>query len=121
MADTDAAHGTLGKEFYVILTRPVKPAEEVMKVLPKHLERQVELEKAGILFAAGPLFEDGAERAHAGLIIIRAKSFAEAKEIADADPLHAAGLREYTVDRWSLNEGSYSLTVNYSDQTVSIG
>lgn len=111
----------LAKELYVIVTRPVAEPAKVAEVLPKHLERQIELEKAGILFAAGPLFEDGAEAPHAGLIIIRARSFADAKEIADADPLHAAGLREYTVERWSLNEGSYSLTVNYSDQTVSVG
>lgn len=39
----------LQKDLYVIFTRAVAPREEIMKMLPKHLERQVELEKQGIL------------------------------------------------------------------------
>ena len=45
----------LKKDLYVIFTRPVAPREELMKMLPQHLARQVELEKQGILFAAGPM------------------------------------------------------------------
>ena len=30
------------------------------------------------------------------------------------------GLRSYTLRRWTVNEGSYGLRVNYSDQTVTI-
>ena len=45
----------LRKDLYVIFTRPVAPKEKIMELLPKHLERQVELEKQGILFAAGPM------------------------------------------------------------------
>jgi hypothetical protein len=50
------------------------------------------------------------------LIVIGAKDFAEAKAIADSDPYQKTGLRGYTLR--TVNEGSYGLRVNYSDQTV---
>jgi hypothetical protein len=52
-----------------------------------------------------------------GLIISRAKDFAEAKAIANSDSFDNTGLRSYTLWRWTVNEGSDSLRVNYSDQT----
>jgi uncharacterized protein YciI len=109
----------LGKQLYVIHTVPVAPREQIVELLPQHLEHQVRLEKAGIMFGAGPVAnEDGSPAG--GLIVIRAESFAAARAIADSDPFHKAGLRRYTIWRWTVNEGSYSVTVNYSDQTVTI-
>ncbi|HEV8680955.1 MAG TPA: YciI family protein [Stellaceae bacterium] len=110
----------LGTQLYVVHTTPVAPREKIAELLPQHLEHQVRLEKSGVMFAAGPLMnEDGSPGG--GLIVIRAESFADARAIADTDPLHAAELRTYTIRRWTVNEGSYSLTINYSDQSVSIG
>lgn len=111
----------LQKDLYVIFTRPVAPKEEIMKLLPAHLERQVELEKQGILFAAGPMEPQDSEKPRTGMIIIRAASFEEAHEIAMADPFHAAGLREFDLWNWSMNEGSISVTINYSDQSAQVG
>jgi hypothetical protein len=51
---------------------------------------------------------------------LRAHSFEEARAIADADPLHKAGLRSYTLMSWTVNEGSYAVRVNYSDQSITI-
>ena len=110
----------LGKELYVIITTPVAPREQIMEMMPKHLARQVELEKAGIMFGAGPLYDDGSDAPAAGMIIVRAASFEEANKIAAADPFHAAGLRTYTIRRWKLNEGSFTVTLNYSDQTMTV-
>lgn len=122
MADSQApdTSGLLHKELYVIFTRPVAPREKLAEMLPKHLERQVELEKAGILFAAGPMEpqEDGKPRT--GMIIVRAASFDEAHEIAMGDPFHAAGLREFEIWKWSMNEGSFQVTINYSDQSATV-
>ena len=44
-----------GKEFYIVDTRLKDgvAGEEMMKVLPDHLDYQIELEKNGTLFAAG--------------------------------------------------------------------
>ena len=45
----------LGKEMYLVVTRPVR-SPEIAKRLGDHLAHQVDLEKRGILFAAGPLY-----------------------------------------------------------------
>lgn len=108
----------LRKDLYVIFTRPVAPKEKIMELLPKHLERQVELEKQGILFAAGPMEPQEEGKPRTGMIIVRAASFEEAHEIAMGDPFHAEGLREFDIWNWSMNEGSFTVTINYSDQSA---
>lgn len=109
----------LRKEFYVVTTTPAR-SPEIAKLLPEHLEYQVRLEREGKLFGAGPFYEEGDDVPSGGLIILRAKSAAEAREIADADPFHKAGLRTYTLRKWMMNEGAMTLTIRYSDQSVVI-
>jgi uncharacterized protein len=111
--------GFLGKEMYVVMTTPVAPREQIEPLLPAHLANQVRLEKAGIMFAAGPLSREDGTRI-GGMFVIRADSFQAAKAIADTDPLHKAGLRTFTLMRWTVNEGSYTVRVNYSDQSMTI-
>lgn len=113
-------HDMLGKTFFAILTEaaPDTTPEQLRATLPAHLDHQVALEKEGVLFAAGPLdAEDGSRR---GLIVIRANSFEDARRIADTDPFHAQGLRTYTVEQWTVNEGSYTVRLTYSDQRLSL-
>lgn len=113
-------HDMLGKTFFAILTEaaPDTTPEQLRATLPAHLDHQVALEKQGVLFAAGPLdAEDGSRR---GLIVIRADSFEDARRIADTDPFHAQGLRTYTVEQWTVNEGSYTVRLTYSDQRLSL-
>ena len=110
----------LQKDLYVIFTRPVAPREKIIELLPKHLERQVELEKQGILFAAGPMEPQDEDKPRTGMIIIRAESFDHAHEIAMGDPFHAEGLREFDIWNWSMNEGSFTVTINYSDQSAAV-
>ncbi len=70
------------------------------------------------MYGAGPATKPGdAARRHSGLIIIRAKDEAEARRIADADPMHAAGARTYELYAWSLNEGCVNVRLNFSDQS----
>jgi uncharacterized protein len=109
----------LGRQFYVVHTTSNAPREELDRLLPDHLEHQIQLEKSGVMFAAGPMTNPDGTPA-GGLVIIRAKDFAEAKAIADSDPFHKSRLRNYTLRRWTVNEGSYALRVNYSDQSVTI-
>jgi uncharacterized protein len=109
----------LGKNMYVVITTPTAPRENLEPLIPAHLANQVKLEKDGIMFAAGPLTQEDGSR-YGGMFILRANSFEEARAIADADPLHKAGLRKYTLMRWTVNEGSYTVRVNYSDQSVTI-
>ena len=49
------------------------------------------------------------------MIIVRAASLDEARAIADADPMHSSGVRRYRIRPWLLNEGSYTVTVRYSE------
>jgi len=107
----------LRKKLWVIMSRAVKPPEEVAKHTRPHLEHQIKLEKDGIMYGAGPAARPGEERPAFGLIIIRAKDEAEARRIADSDPMHATGVREYELYSWSLNEGRIGVTLNFSDQT----
>ena len=46
--------------------------------------------------------------------------FEEARIIADVEAYFRVRLRTYSLNRWKLNEGSMSFTVNYSDQSVQI-
>ncbi len=107
-------------DLYVVFTRACGPEEEIAKLLPKHLERQVELEKRGVLFAAGPMEAEEAGKPRTGMIVVRAESFERAREIAMGDPLHAAGLREFEIWNWSMNEGSLNVTLNYSDRSAAV-
>jgi uncharacterized protein YciI len=109
----------LGKEMYLVVTRPVR-SPEIEKRLIDHLNHQVELEKRGVLFAAGPLYPRGSDMPEAGMFVLRAKSFEEADSIAKEDPLHKAGLRTYTIQKWRVNEGRITVTVDFSDQTMTI-
>ena len=118
--NTHHTNEMLRKDLYVIFTRSVAPREKIMELLPKHLERQVELEKQGILFAAGPMEPQENDKPRTGMIIIRADSFEDAHAIAMEDPLHAAGLREFDIWNWSMNEGSFTVTISYSNQSAAI-
>lgn len=114
-------NGFLNKELYIYETRLIGTPEQFKKYAGAHLDYQVKLENEGTMFGAGPLFEENdTGMPKAGLIIIRASSFEEAKAIADADPFHSSGIREYTLSKWVLNEGSFSFTVKLSDQSVDV-
>jgi uncharacterized protein YciI len=111
--------GMLGKEFYVVTTRPAR-GPGIRELLPAHLDYQVKLERDGVLFGAGPLYEEGEDIPFAGMIVLRAASYEAARALADEDPLHAEGVRHYTIRRWRLNEGTMSFTLRFSDQSVVI-
>lgn len=125
MADTKSdvhpqTAGFLGKEMYLVITRPVRGPGITNELLAAHLAHQVDLERRGILFAAGPLYPRESNLPEAGMFVLRAASFEEADAIAGQDPLHRAGLRAYTLQKWRLNEGRITIAVNYSDQSAII-
>ena len=107
----------LKKQLWVIITKRVAPPEEMKKHLKAHLEHQISLEKQGIMYGAGPATVPGENEPAFGLIIIRASNSDEARRIADRDPMHAAGVRTYTLYQWSMNEGRLNITVDFSDRT----
>lgn len=116
--DIDALHeGMLRKELWVVITRRVAPPDQVREQLKAHLEHQIALEKRGALFGAGPATAPGEEAPAFGLILIRARDEAEARAIADSDPMHSSGVRTYELYRWSMNEGRITVTLDYSDRS----
>jgi len=114
--DKVTAKGLLAKQLYVIQTKPINGLQAVLDNLQEHLAYQLELERKGVMFAAGPFADDDQTRWEGeGMVIIRADSVEEARRIAADDPMHKSGAREYRVRPWMLNEGSITLKITYSD------
>ncbi|WP_299808107.1 YciI family protein [uncultured Roseibium sp.] len=113
--------GALALELYVVLSLPVEGGTSPETVLADHLEYQRRLEGEGRLVQAGPLSdESGQLLSGAGLIVYRANSLEEARELAEADPMHSSGARSYSLRRWLWNEGRLTLDVGLSTQSVTV-
>lgn len=110
----------LRKELWVITTRPAR-GPGTKELLEEHLEYQIKLEREGKLFGAGPIYAADQDVPEGGMIILYAKDQAEARALADEDPMHVHGARSYTVQKWLLNEGTMTFTLRFSDQTAVIG
>ena len=110
--------GFLAKQLYVAFTTPTRGIGPVMENIKEHLEFQVALEKQGIMFAAGPNWTDDEKSWEGdGMVVIRAKSLTEAKEIMGRDPMHKSGARKFRIRPWFVNEGTVSVRLNYSQGT----
>ena len=111
-----ACETMLRKQLYVVFTKPTNGMGPVMANLKEHLDFQIDLEKRGIMFGAGPFWNDAEDAWEGeGMVVIRAASLTQAKAIADSDPMHKAGARSYTVRPWLLNEGTVTIKLTYSD------
>jgi uncharacterized protein YciI len=112
----EASKGMLQKQIYVYFTTPVNGMGPVMENLDAHLAFQVELEKKGVMFGAGPHWTEDEKRWEGdGMVVIRAGSLAEAREIAASDPMHSSGARSFTVRPWLMNESTVTIKISYSD------
>lgn len=117
----EASGGMLQKQLYVIFTTPTDGLGAVFANLDAHLAFQMQLEKDGIMFAAGPLWtDDEQEWKGEGMVMVRAASRADAIAVAERDPMHKAGARSFTVRPWMINEGSMTVRLDYSTQTFAI-
>jgi uncharacterized protein YciI len=82
---------------------------------PRTLDFQIDLERRGIMFAAGPFWNDAETGWEGkGRVLVSAASLAEARKIADSDPMHKSGACSYTVRPWLINEGSIAIKLDYS-------
>lgn len=109
------SRGALALELYVAHSTPAKAPDDVKASLPAHLSYQADLERAGQLAFAGPMSDETGEHMQGmGLIIYRASSLENARELADADPMHASGARTYVLRRWMINEGSLTVSLGLS-------
>lgn len=114
--------GALAMELFVVRTRPAGDIALVKATLPAHLTYQKQMETAGSLFMAGPMSDETGEEMQAeGMVIYRAANLAEARALADGDPMHANGARTYDIRKWLVNEGNLTFSVSLSSQTVALG
>ena len=107
--------GALALELFVVQSTPVAAPEVVKNTLPAHLEYQRDLEQRGILVLAGPTSDTSGDHMQgAGMIVLRAQSMDEARALAEGDPMHKSGARDFTLCKWLVNEGSFSVNVGLS-------
>lgn len=105
---------SLAKTLYVVTSR-ARSVAAVKEGLADHRAYLRKLEDSGALFAAGPLMKPETDFfAGDGLLIYRADSLEAARTIADGDPLHQSGAREYSIRTWLLNDGKITVTVRLS-------
>lgn len=115
------ARGALALELYVVQSTPQMGPEKLKATLPYHLAYQAKMETEGKLMFAGPMSDETGELMQGvGMSIYRASSMEEAKDIADNDPMHKNGVRSYSLRKWMINEGSLTVKVGLSAQTVAL-
>lgn len=113
--------GSLAHELYVVFSEPAVPPEQMKQQLPEHLAYQAEQEKIGSLVMAGPMSDASGELMEGvGMIIYRADSLEAARKLAENDPMHSTGTRTFSIRRWLVNEGSITLNVKLSAQSITL-
>lgn len=113
------SRGSLALELYVVETTPKQGPDAIKENIGDHLAYQREMEQAGHLVFAGPLSDaTGDHMQGTGLIVYRAASLEEARGMAENDPMHARGVRDFTLRRWLINEGSFTVNVGLSTGNV---
>ena len=111
------SRGALALELFVVYSTPNGDQDLLKATLPGHLDYQKEREAKGDLVLAGPLSDaTGKEMEGAGMIVYRARSFEDAQSLAEADPMHKAGARSFTLRRWLVNEGALNISLSLSGQ-----
>ncbi len=93
---------------YWILSKPVPGVspEQANQSLKDHLKFQFESERAGKLFAAGPLGELAPGRDPVGFYVLFTETEEEARAIVEKDPFHVQGLKTYEMHLWNFHESS---------------
>ena len=99
------------KYYLVLLKRPAKPPPLDAKALEDlqraHLNHFREMHLAGKLVVAGP-FDEQSDPALRGLCLYRVETLAEARKLAEADPMVRAGRLSVDVLAWWVEKGAVS-------------
>ena len=101
-------------QYYVCVMTNVVPAPQTDKPLADihsdHIAYLTDLERRGVLLAAGPFRDIDGTRHGAGMMIIRAASIDEAERISAEEPYRKYGLRDHSPMPWQWAEGSITQT-----------
>jgi uncharacterized protein len=118
-APSPVAH-SLRLGLWLVRWVPKAAAAALDPLLSAHLDYVVGLERRGLVLASGPLADpDGTFRGE-GMTVLRVGTAARAAAVADADPFVVAGLRGYTLSRWTLIEGAIGVTLRLSDSSFTV-
>src|ERR1700761_5958172 len=106
-AQPDERHAGAQKVFFACFTDLVETAkkEDIERLVPPHKEWLEEMEAGGKIFVAGPFLDENYKYSATGLIVFRAETAGEARQLAERDPMHADGVRTFRIVPWQLNEG----------------
>ena len=116
-----ASGAMLQKQLYAIFTVPTGGIEPILQTLEEHLAFQMQLERDGVMYAAGPMWSDDEREWNGdGMVVVRAGSRQEAIAIAERDPMHRSGARKFTVRPWMINEGTMTIRLDMSSQKFAI-
>ena len=85
-------------KYYAIFLHAIPERPLSLEVVDLHAAHLAELDDNGKLVMAGPLVERSG-----GLIVLRTGSVAEAKAIADEDPLVRGAYQTYELDVWLMS------------------
>jgi uncharacterized protein len=92
------SNGSREATYYLIFLNSIPGRSLSPEVVNLHAEHLAELDEAGKLVLAGPI----PERA-GGLIVLRTANLAEAKAIADEDPLVRGAFQTYQLGTWLMS------------------
>jgi uncharacterized protein YciI len=92
------SEGRRDAQYYLIFLNSIPGRPLSPDVVNRHAAHLAELDRDGKLVLAGPI----PERA-GGLIVLRAASLAEAKAIADEDPLVRGAYQTYELGTWLMS------------------
>lgn len=109
----------LGRDYWLVLSTPAAGADRaaVEEHVEDHVAWLLELERADVLFASGPLLSGPGVGPGSGVTVLRAADEDAARSIAAGDPFVRAGLRTFQVHRWRLNEGSIGVRMSLGTGT----
>lgn len=104
--------GRQDAEYYLIFLNAIPGRPLPQEVVDLHAAHLAELDKDGKLVLAGPV----PERA-GGLIVLRTASLAEARAIADEDPLVQGAYQTYELGTWLISNRQNGYRPNIQPET----
>ncbi len=104
-----------GRKLWVVMSKG--GGQDIVPHLAEHLDYLIALEAEGKIIASGPMNVPGSGD---GMTILKVASEAEARAIAEADPLVKKAGRTFTLHPWTVNEGQMTVTVSFSRMGASL-
>ena len=96
--------------YWIAMTRPVVPWSQIAARIHEHTDYLDALAGSGQALASGPFLDNGEPRGE-GLTLLRAADEAEARALAEGDPLVQAGLWTIDIRMWQVHQIAPTVTL----------